>query len=1063
MADGAAARRSPFASFRGRGDAGKLLAMMALGFTVIFVVGVLRPIRDAIALDGLEPGDFYQVYFVSAIVVLFAPIYNRLADRVPWRRLIPGVALFFALSMVAFRLVYRPGVPFFGLAFYGWYDLMVAALITQFFMATQVFYNARDAKRAYPLVIAAGSFGAAVGGGITAFFATRLGTPNLLIVAAAAIAAFAFGIAVVWAREEPKKTRSLDRSEEDDAASGLAEIFRHPQVRLIAITVLLTVLVKQFIDYEYKTLTREVFTDLDALSGFLGLVDAATQWLPIVVLLAMRPILRRWGAGAAVLIFPAAMIAATAAMAVALSLAVAVVARTSEKTFRYSAERTGREILYVPVPEDIKLKAKTYIDVGVEKGVGKALSGVLLAIPALTLGSMAVRDRLVIVAVVGVALAGLLLLAFLRARKQYVTSLARSFEGRTASLGGSYISMAESGALGLARDALRTEDPLKVAFTLDMLDEASGEDLAELGPELHALLDHDSAPIRRVALETLSRSPETMDGDRVRARLSDGDAGVREASVGALVASAEDPAGVFERLLSAEEPETRAAALARAHIDLSRTDAERLVRPHFERLRATDTAERSRTEALELAAMAGLVPAHQDVDEIIRSLTAHEDDEIASVSIRSAGKTEHAALVPDLVQALGSARTRAAAREALAGRGVDVVDSLISRLNDPAADAWIRKGAAATLGDIADPATVDALIGSYLLPDTEQMLDDQALVSLHRLRATDAGLAFPEPRVLAAVDREVAAAARYERARVAASELPDSSAQRLLHQALSEAAEDRFGAVFRWLGLVHPQHGMERTRFALRGEDARARANALEWLESTIGHAAFRRLAPLVEGPRTDGDERVAMATVRELWDDEDAWIARCALWAMFEAEQDRLMERLTGFEPRDPGLRRTASRIAGRSAAAESKQHEEDEMDLIEKVFLLQNVDLLSGVRSRQLALFASIAREQRVKGEHVFFRKGEPTLAMHVVIEGAVRMEGLGEGAVTLGPGEAFGTWALIDEQPSLVEARAAEDSRVLRVLQVDFHDLLVDHPELGLDLLQGLARRVRALATA
>ena len=52
--------------------------------------------------------------------------------------------------MVAFRLLYQPGEAWFGLIFYGWYDVLAASLVTHFYMATQVFYNARDAKRAIP-------------------------------------------------------------------------------------------------------------------------------------------------------------------------------------------------------------------------------------------------------------------------------------------------------------------------------------------------------------------------------------------------------------------------------------------------------------------------------------------------------------------------------------------------------------------------------------------------------------------------------------------------------------------------------------------------------------------------------------------------------------------------------------------------------------------------------------------------------------------------------------------------------------------------------------------------
>lgn len=135
--------------------------------------------------------------------------------------------------------------------------------------------------------------------------------------------------------------------------------------------------------------------------------------------------------------------------------------------------------------------------------------------------------------------------------------------------------------------------------------------------------------------------------------------------------------------------------------------------------------------------------------------------------------------------------------------------------------------------------------------------------------------------------------------------------------------------------------------------------------------------------------------------------------------------------------------------------------MELIEKVFRLQSVDLLSGVKSRQLALLASIAREVEVRPDAVFIRRGEPTDALYLVIRGEVSLEGEGEGSISLRDGEAFGTWALIDEHPSLVEAHAVEPTRVLRITREDFRDLLIDHPELGLDLLRGLASRVRGLA--
>jgi CRP-like cAMP-binding protein len=134
--------------------------------------------------------------------------------------------------------------------------------------------------------------------------------------------------------------------------------------------------------------------------------------------------------------------------------------------------------------------------------------------------------------------------------------------------------------------------------------------------------------------------------------------------------------------------------------------------------------------------------------------------------------------------------------------------------------------------------------------------------------------------------------------------------------------------------------------------------------------------------------------------------------------------------------------------------------MDLIEKVFLLQKIDLLQDARSAHLALLASIAEEVEVEPGTVLIRQDEPTDALYVVIDGVVDLEGVANQNLQAGEGRAFGTWALIDEAPSLVTATARAHVRLLRITRTDFYDLLADHSELALGLLQGLARRVRTL---
>ncbi|MGH7540778.1 MAG: cyclic nucleotide-binding domain-containing protein, partial [Gemmatimonadota bacterium] len=677
------------------------------------------------------------------------------------------------------------------------------------------------------------------------------------------------------------------------------------------------------------------------------------------------------------------------------------------------------------------------------------------------LGFLSVRQ----IAFVAFVLAVLLTFAALAVRKEYVKSLAQSIRGRFASLRSTFASITGTTTFSLVREALASDEPLKVAFAFDLLERADTDDLSELAPELHASLEHESEAIRRRALEALARLPEEVRTDAVRERLFDEDAEVREAAVRTLVAASDrSPESLLSELLGEEDARVRAATLACLARDLPPETAESIVRPFFERRRMEADAAPAALR-LELATAAGLMRSDPGVASIVSTLVADEDPDVASAALRSAGQLGFPELLPTLVRALGEPRLRPAARDALILRGEEVLDPLVRTLNDRTAEPRIRRNIPSVLAEIPSQNTVDALIGSYLLPDTDQVLDDRTLKALNKLRARHPELRFERERVLRAVGREIDATENYLEALAVAERIDGKHpAVGMLARALREARGERRESIFRWLGLVFPPDGMYRCYLAVTGGNDRGRANGLEWLETTVGHSVFRRLQPaLRRAPEVELPPEGPEPTLRALWDDEDVWIARCAMWAMAEAGFPSTRSEIQRFDPGDPGLQRTVMRVRAALNGGPPEPVDEDDMDLIEKVFLLQEVDLLRGARSGQLALLGQIARVVEVDGNVVLIRQGEPTDALYVVIRGEVELRGVGEHVLRVGEGSPFGTWALIDEDPSLVEACTVEPTRLLKIRRVDFHDLLSDHPELGLDLLQGLARRVRTLVQA
>lgn len=1041
-----------------RAELAKALAMAGLFFLIILTVGIIKPIKNAFALDGLADSQFYRVYLISAAVVLFVVPYNRLADRIPWRRLIPLIAAFFAANLIAFRLLYRPGSTTFGVVFYGWYDLYSAVMVTQFFMATQLFFNARDAKRWYPLAIAGGSVGGVFGSAITGFFAETVGGPNLLLVAASAVAIFAVAIPFVLAKQGRRDSVSTRTRKEKLTAGEFGSIVRNRHVLLIALAVLLTVLVKQLVDYQFNEITKEVFSERDAIGAFQGKFFAVTQWLPLIVLLALRPLLQRFGVGLVVMMLPAALLLANLALAISWSLIAAIAAKASDSAFRYTAERAGREILYVPLPETIKLKAKAYIDMAVEKGLGKVLSAGLIFVVILVVDYRKVGY-------VGVALGAVWLAVSVAVGAEYVRSLARSVRDRFASFEGVFALMSDASTLPAVEGAIKSGDDRSIAFALDLVDQAEPASVRTLTGSLQDLLDHPTPAIRERALMALSAFPEEIDTTRVRRALEDPAESVRRAAVAALC-RATDPPTIIQELLRSPRAEVRLAALAclaDGAVEAQRVTVEaELLESRLRAARAGDVDAK-----IEIALISVALGDDSRLPELLGPLLRDPDPRVASTALRTAGRLGRREFLPRIIASLKPAATREAARKALVMQGERIEGTLSDYLQDESVDHGTRRQIPAVMARIPAQSTVEDLLRFLGSVPRDLLLRHRLLKALNKLRTRHPELRFDHAPIGEALDAETAAAVRYTRARLGLAADPAAGpVERLLQAALAEAELGVRERAFRLLGLLHPPQEIYHAFLILESGGVSARATALEWLEQTVGRSLFGRMAPVLQEAGEGRPPLARHAEPRELLvsliGDDNVWVASLAVWSVFERRAPWSREELRRAQgTASAQASYMAEQALARLGAVEGVSGlETEEMNLIEKVFLLQQVDLLQEARSEELATLASIAEEIEVEPGTLLLSQDEPTDALYVVISGAVELRRAGEQVMTAKDGTPFGTWALIDESPSLVSATAVETSRLLRITREDFYDLLAEHNELVRGLLKGLARRVRKL---
>ena len=134
--------------------------------------------------------------------------------------------------------------------------------------------------------------------------------------------------------------------------------------------------------------------------------------------------------------------------------------------------------------------------------------------------------------------------------------------------------------------------------------------------------------------------------------------------------------------------------------------------------------------------------------------------------------------------------------------------------------------------------------------------------------------------------------------------------------------------------------------------------------------------------------------------------------------------------------------------------------LTVVEKVILLQDVDIFSQVSTAQLASLAGIAEERVYEAGDSVYDERDPANSMYLVVEGQVRLHRSHLEITVAGPGAAFGTWALFDDEPRMSSATALESTTVLMLDKDDFIDLLADDVQITQGVLKALVNRVRGL---
>ena len=442
-------------------------------------------------------------------------------------------------------------------------------------MAASVF-DARQAKRLFPLCTGAAIAGSFVGTLLSGPAARALGTPSLVVIEAVLLTVVGLLVVAVsrttTVRVPPRRRGGSIVAE---LRTGFDSVIGSPLMRLVAVAYVLLAILGSSVTYPFLQVASTTFTTEADLATALGLLSASVTATSFVVsLLVANRVYARFGVAGAALILPLVYLGGFGIWIVAFSMTTAALFRFTQQTAQRGLSNAAWSAFYNVVPSERRAQVLAFND-GVPGQIGTILSGLLL----IAAGSVLARDQ---VFWLGAVTAIACTLVVVGIRRRYGTSLLRTLRAGL----GEQVLEGGPGLAALTRDpaiavaliqALGAPEPGVRRMAASLL---GGTESPDAPAALAGVLADPDPGVRVAALDAIAAlGGDAAVVDAVRDRLSDADPTVRAAAVRTLTAIAvlaDDPAGAIPAvtgLAADDSPAVRAAVassmLAGGHDDAS--------------------------------------------------------------------------------------------------------------------------------------------------------------------------------------------------------------------------------------------------------------------------------------------------------------------------------------------------------------------------------------------------------------------------------------------------------------------------------------------------------------
>ncbi len=860
-------------------------------FTAIgaFIVG--RIARTVLFLEIPDYKDKLPLMYVLIAAAVSVVMYGYArVERKLRRDLTNAITLAGLIAItLGFRLALKQGDHPMYWAFYIWVEIYGSFLIVQFWTFTNEIFNSRQAKRLFAVIGGGGVLAnVAIGFGISGAV-REMGTENLLYVLSALLGISLVMVLLLGKDARQELTQARERGPQQKAKAS-PKVFQTSHVKLIAAVVVLTYVVSTLVDYQFQVIVGDSIPGKDDRSAYFGSFFGITGILAgIIQFFFTSRILERFGVLVALILLPIAMLGGSAgvlAVPAISALWAAGATKGAENVLRYTVNDSTLQLLYLPLPTQIRGSAKAWID-GILKPLSIGGAGILLA---LLVGQI---DKLtgvplgldVDVFELSWIVAGALVLwvvALVYLRREYLASLLSTLQRRRLNFADAKFQINDEATLKILERSLQSTRMGEVLHALELMPFVAGKARVGLEAKVEALLLHPDQAVRCAALKFLGVAGASHHAARVAELLEDSASQVRAAAAFAYCAIAKERAlsrvhPLLDDLASSVRSHAIAGLIRYGGLDGVLACADKLKRM----LTATTRSERE--QAAWILGEVGvqhfyqpLVPLLDDADERVRLAAIH-----------AAGKLRSPELIPSLIHQLGHPRLSGPATLALAAFGTSIVDIVASLLDDKTCPEPVRAHACKVLARVGESRAIDVL--QKHLTDPSGAVRSAVISALTSIVHYSPGVNLDRRAVTAALETESRAA--FELVALHEDAKPDKDAV-LLADAIEQRQHQAQSRIFGLLALKYPAETIELVRHNVRSPQPATRANAIEVLDNLLNNEEKAFLVPLFEeapaekklqlvGPVMEVARKDRIHRLEALLSGDDDWLKVCAAMAV--------------------------------------------------------------------------------------------------------------------------------------------------------------------------------------